>query len=135
MTLETLKRYRPLCEEITALKEESKKIKLQQDMEKDPEIKAELEKIYVSLCDQCNLYTRLVLRIEDSITALPVEYRNIMRLYYIDGLTWEEVAEKTNYCVRQLTRKRDKALEQMSITESAEPDCKTCPCMSCYKQV
>lgn len=42
----------------------------------------------------------------------PLE-RRIMRYYYIDGLKWEEVWQKTNYCVRHLTRINRQALDKL----------------------
>lgn len=50
------------------------------------------------------------LAIEEAIESLEPRERTIMRLYYIDGLTWEQVAVKMSYSWRQVHRIHGKAL-------------------------
>lgn len=42
------------------------------------------------------------LAIEQAIGSLDTTQRQVLRLHYIDGLTWEQVAAKTNYSLRQI---------------------------------
>lgn len=49
----------------------------------------------------------------DTLT-LPMQ-RSIVRLYYIDGLTWDELADKVHYSVKQCQRMRDRALQTMGV--------------------
>ena len=46
----------------------------------------------------------------------------VMRLRYIEGLEWDEIAERVNYCERQARRYLDVALEFIEI--------ESCPTMS-----
>ena len=50
---------------------------------------------------------------EQLISPLSSLERRIMRYYYIDGLKWEEVWQKTNYCVRHLTRMNRNAIDKI----------------------
>lgn len=49
-------------------------------------------------------------QLEDENLKLLMEYR------YIDGMTWEQVAVKMNYCWRQVCRKHGQALTQISVS-------------------
>ena len=42
--------------------------------------------------------------------------RTVMGLYYLNGLTWEQVAEKVGYEIRSVTRLHGAALEQIALT-------------------
>ena len=53
------------------------------------------------------------LEIERAIESLPARERNLMRMHYIDGVSWEEVAQRTCYCLRQVYRIRRQALEML----------------------
>ncbi len=46
------------------------------------------------------------------IPLSPLEKR-IMRYYYIDGMIWEQVWEKTDYCTRHLRRIHNKILDEL----------------------
>lgn len=46
------------------------------------------------------------------LTLEPFE-KKIMRHYYIDGMIWEEVWQKTNYCTRQLLRIHKNVLDKL----------------------
>lgn len=43
-------------------------------------------------------------QIESAIQGLPAEERRLMRLRYIDGLTWEKIAVELNYSWSQVHR-------------------------------
>lgn len=58
------------------------------------------------------------LAIEDAIERLPARERNLVRLYYIKGLSWEEVAVAINYSWRQTHRIHSHALELLAAMES-----------------
>ena len=55
-----------------------------------------------------------LLAIENAIATLPPIERTIIRRHFIEGMTWRQVAEKENYCSRQVRRKCDKALERLA---------------------
>ena len=59
-----------------------------------------------SILDMQNEFEKLLLTLE------PFE-KKIMRHYYIDGMVWEEVWQKTGYCVRHLTRIHTRAMEKL----------------------
>lgn len=42
--------------------------------------------------------------------------RELMEYRYIDGLTWEQIAVKMNYCWRQVCRKHGQALTQITMS-------------------
>ena len=44
-------------------------------------------------------------------------YRELLELYYIDGKTWEQVAEAMNYSVRNVTMLHGKALMMVRVPE------------------
>ena len=52
-------------------------------------------------------------RAEIVIDTLPDQQRLVMRLRYIEGLTWKQVAEKSNYDKRHCIRIHKRALERM----------------------
>lgn len=60
-----------------------------------------------------------VLAIEDAIDKLAPRERTLIRLYYIDGLTWEQVAVKMNYSWRQVHRIHGTALAELKTNEEA----------------
>lgn len=54
-----------------------------------------------------------MLIIEEAIEELSPTERTLMRLYYIDGHTWEVVCCKMNYSWRQVHRIHGKAIEKL----------------------
>ena len=42
-------------------------------------------------------------------------YREVLELYYLDGFTWEQVAEQMGYDVRHVTRLHGKALLKIIV--------------------
>lgn len=66
-------------------------------------------------------YLRHVSIMEDSINTLPdSRMRRVMRLYYLDGLCWEAVAESMNYEERQCRRLRDEAFIFLEVERCPE---------------
>ena len=57
-----------------------------------------------------------VTMVEEALWDIPKpEARMVMRLYYIDGLTWEQVEAEAHYGQRQCRRLRDYALVVLGI--------------------
>lgn len=52
--------------------------------------------------------------IEDAIESLSATERVLMRAKYIEGLTWEEVADLMHYDVRQIHRIHGRALQRLA---------------------
>lgn len=57
--------------------------------------------------------------IETMIEDLEPTERKLARFRYIDGLTWEAVSEKMNYCERQIHRIHGQMIEKL-ITRTLE---------------
>lgn len=57
-----------------------------------------------------------LLKIEEAIEVLGPKERTLIRLYYLDGLTWEQVCVKMSYSWRQIHRIHGKALEILKTT-------------------
>lgn len=74
----------------------------------------ELEHLYqdmrAALCDK-------QAEIERALKALNPTERRLMRYRYIDGMTWEKVAQKMNYDYRWVTRLHGRALEKLRPTK------------------
>ena len=69
---------------------------------------------------------------EDTIKDLPPLHKEIMRYYFVDALTWEQVWQKTNYSVRHLRRITKTILDDLfpeDAREKAQKSStgKTCP--------
>lgn len=58
-----------------------------------------------------------LVKIEKAIESLKSTERTILRLYYIDGLTWEEVAVEVGYSWAQTHRHHAKALQKLRCVE------------------
>jgi hypothetical protein len=61
-----------------------------------------------------------ILMVEDALEGISgvsyeCEMRIVMRLYYIEGLTWAEVAERMNYCVDRCITFRNMAFQGLGI--------------------
>ena len=57
--------------------------------------------------------TAQMVEIEDAIQVLEPRERTIIRLHYLQGLTWEQVAVETGYTWRHVQRLHGKALERL----------------------
>ena len=60
------------------------------------------------------------LAIEKAIEALPYRERTLLRLYYIDGLTWEEVCVNMNYVWSRIHEIHGMALRMLREKETQE---------------
>lgn len=58
--------------------------------------------------------TEAMAEIEEAIENLSPTERTLMRLYYIDGLTWEVVCCEMNYSWRQVHRIHSRALASLA---------------------
>lgn len=75
-------------------------------LEIDEEIKREIDELQTVRQEIRAALNQL----EDENLKLLMEYR------YIDGLTWEQIAVKMNYCWRQVCRKHGQALTQITMS-------------------
>lgn len=57
--------------------------------------------------------TKAIIEVENAIECLEPRERTLIRLYYIEGLTWEEVCVAMSYCWRQIHNIHKKALGQL----------------------
>ena len=62
------------------------------------------------------------LAIEEAIERLPNRERNVLRAYYIRGLTWEEVAVDIGYTWRHVHRIHSSALQLLAVMEEGGND-------------
>lgn len=63
-------------------------------------------------------YTVLRAEIEDSITCLQPVERVLMRLRYIEGLTWEQVAVEMHYSYKWVCVLHGRILDKMRVQKS-----------------
>lgn len=60
------------------------------------------------------------LEIEQDIEALPSREKMLLRLYYIQGKTWEQVCVEMSYCWRQVHRIHSSALDLLEKRKEPE---------------
>lgn len=75
-------------------------------LEIDVEINREIDEMQIARKEIRDTLNQL----EDENLKLLMEYR------YIDGMTWEQIAVKMNYCWRQVCRKHGQALTQIMMS-------------------
>lgn len=63
--------------------------------------------------EKIDLLTERLAEIEQAIEVLEPRERTLIRLYYIEGLVWEEVCIKMAYSWRQVHRIHSHALEKL----------------------
>lgn len=63
--------------------------------------------------EQLSMYRLQVTRLETYLAALLEAEAEILRQYYFDGITWQEIAQRSNVCLRSIVRRRDHALCQL----------------------
>lgn len=134
MTKDRLRKYRDLHRELRQIEEKievmesalySPKIPRMTGMPASPtngSSKEDLAAKHLELLDyykrkQQELYTEQ-LEIETSIESLPYRERTLLRLYYIDGLTWEEVCVHMSYGWTQTHKIHGKALQMLRKQKS-----------------
>lgn len=99
MTKERLRRYRSLKLEEEQLKEQQNSMETRNSKK--------LQEFYRKHLDEL---TSELLAIELAISTLDATARTLLRDYYINGLTWERVAEKNHYSEAQCHRIHSVAL-------------------------
>lgn len=104
MTKEELQEYRPIKTELEALTVMLRKITPGTD-EADS-----LTKYYT---DKKKRLTERLQRLEDALDSLTPTERTIMRLRYIDGLSWLAVSRRVHYSKSQVRRHHVKALDKL----------------------
>lgn len=83
---------------------------IQRPMDKVLEIDAEINREIDALID-------LRRDIQGAIEKVPDENLQLLLTYrYINGLSFEKIAEKMNYCERQIYRKHEEALSWISLS-------------------
>lgn len=63
--------------------------------------------------EELNNILDLQAEFERLISQLSPLEKRIMRYYYIDGMIWEQVWEKTDYCTRHLRRIHNKIMDEL----------------------
>lgn len=135
MTKERLRKYRDLLKELEqiALKVEtlesalcSPKIQRITGMPSAPSGNNSKEDLTIKHMELLEYYQKKKagllgeqLAIEKAIEALDYRDRTVLRLYYIEGLTWEQVCVLVNYSWRQVHNIHSAAL--MKLVKEEEP--------------
>ena len=57
--------------------------------------------------------TQVLKEIEDAVQALPPLERTLLRLHYLEGKTWDEVADALHYSLRHIHRLRAASLKKL----------------------
>jgi DNA-directed RNA polymerase specialized sigma24 family protein len=129
MTKKELRQYRPIlleleqldrnCERLYAIVERCVKNarllpgRVTPD-DQYPDIMDKLDAVRKQSVRKCRKLLKLHQRIEAAIDGLDSLERYLMRARYIEGLRWEEIAERLSYDVRHITRLHGYALQKMS---------------------
>lgn len=128
MDKQTFQQYRQLCQEIRELEAEKEALAAGNlpaswpvgglggrswPADKVGEAAARLWQLTELLAQRLNQLIALRKEIEKTIEALQPEERRLLRLYYIEGLNWEQVAERLDYSSRQIRRKQRQIMQQL----------------------
>lgn len=128
MDKQTFQQYRQLCQEIRELEAEKEALAAGNlpaswpvgelggrgwPADKVGEAAARLWQLTQLLAQRLNQLIALRKEIEKTIEALQPEERRLLRLYYIEGLNWEQVAERLDYSTRQIRRKQRQIMQQL----------------------
>lgn len=73
----------------------------------------ELEKIVNARVREMCTVKRLAMEAIEAVEEM--RYREVLELYYLDGFTWEQVAEQMHYTVRNVTNLHGKALLKIKV--------------------
>lgn len=135
MTKERLRKYRDLSKELEQIAEKvetlesalcSPKIQRITGMPSAPSGNNSKEDLTIKHMELLEYYQEKKaslkgeqLAIEKAIESLDYRDRTVLRLYYIDGLTWEQVCVLVNYSWRQVHNIHSAAL--MKLVKEEEP--------------
>lgn len=73
----------------------------------------ELEQIVNARVREMCKVKRLAMEAIEAVEEM--RYREVLELYYLDGFTWEQVAEQMHYTVRNVTNLHGKALLKIKV--------------------
>ena len=65
------------------------------------------------LSRQLACYRLRVLRLEAYLDILPPDEADVLRRFYFDQMTWNEIAQTGHRCIRTIMRYRDKAMARL----------------------
>ena len=77
----------------------------------DESVKAEIKDLETRI----QRYESMCGRVSDSVEELEEKEREVATLRYINGLTWEDIAEKVGYSVGNIHRIHNRALENVVL--------------------
>lgn len=129
MDKKTLKQYQNLLKEIDQLEAEKRDLYCIQavqitDMPKNhkqrdlSDLMPKLERLQNKIGDRIDKSITLRNEIEDSISSLEPAERVLMRLRYIEGLTWEQVAVEMHYSYKWVCVLHGRILDKMRVQKS-----------------
>ena len=125
MTKQNLQRYREIMLEAEQLQEQMKRLESTiifpsqklKDLPPSSFDNDKMAKIVEKLLALQDLYAKKLsdscvaqLEVESYISSLPEREQRLMRYRYIEGLTWEQVADKMHYSLRRVRQIHDQAL-------------------------
>lgn len=109
MTLEQLKQYRAwrislqsLREELEQLRKESRQMEQTGVLEEEKKVQELLKQQELKLANWYKQKKQSMQEVEQWISELPGFKEAIFRLRYLDGLTWDQVANRTGYSEKQV---------------------------------
>lgn len=65
------------------------------------------------LTRQLDYYRIQITRLETYLDILPPDEADVLRRYYFDRMTWNEIAQTGHTCIRTIMRYRDKAMARL----------------------
>lgn len=77
---------------------------------------AQLDELLIELKDQMEQRIRIRREITQKIEEMQDETeKTVLRMYYINGLKWKEIADRMGYDIRNVTRVHGRALQHFKI--------------------
>ena len=117
MTKERLRGYRDLLREVQALARQLDAVEAalrRQSKGAEPEdLVAQCRELRGRYEEKLGALTRELLDIERAVDALPPTERLLLRLRYLQGMSWEAVCVEMSYSWRQVHRLHAKALADL----------------------